>query len=380
MPKKLSSPNLAFVLVVLIGILLPGIALLAAIFGIQTDVENSFGAPSPRLTSTQRILLTWQLWQEGKTLTNVSDPSGSEQVFQIAIGEAVDKISGHLQQQGLITNADAFRSYLVYSGLDISIQAGEYQLSPAMTAIQIAHTLQDSTPTTVTFTVLPGWRTEEIAASLPTSGLNISPEEFLAIAAQTPEGYTFSVGLPASASSEGYLFPGSHELSRQTEISELMKILLSASERNLNGELRQGFAAQGLSLHEGVILASIIQREGIRDGEMPMIASVFYNRLAEGMSLKTDPTIQYAVGYNTEQNTWWTNPISLEDLQIASPYNTYLYPGLPPGPICNPGLAALQAAAHPSQTPYYYFRAACNGSGLHNFSVTFDEHQANACP
>lgn len=112
---------------------------------------------------------------------------------------------------------------------------------------------------------------------------------------------------------------------------------------------------------------------------MPMIASVFINRLNIGMKLETDPTVQYSLGFNQAQNTWWTNPLSYSDLEIDSPFNTYIYAGLPPAPIANPSLTALQAVAFPAQTPYYYFRAACDNSGRHNFSQTYEEHLSNAC-
>lgn len=98
------------------------------------------------------------------------------------------------------------------------------------------------------------------------------------------------------------------------------------------------------------------------------------------MNLDSDPTVQYALGYNSSQNSWWTNPLSSADLQIDSPYNTYLYAGLPPGPISNPGLSALQAVAFPAETPYLYFRAKCDGSGTHNFAETLEEQIQNACP
>jgi UPF0755 protein len=156
-------------------------------------------------------------------------------------------------------------------------------------------------------------------------------------------------------------------------------LLLLEFSNTLSYEIKAGIEQQGLSLYEGVILASIVEREAILAEEMPIIASVFYNRLAIGMRLETDPTVQYAIGYNPGQGTWWTNPLSLSDLQIDSPYNTYLYPGLPPSPISNPSITALQAVAFPAQTPYYYFRAACDGSGRHNFSETYDQHLSNAC-
>jgi UPF0755 protein len=98
------------------------------------------------------------------------------------------------------------------------------------------------------------------------------------------------------------------------------------------------------------------------------------------MKLQTDPTVQYALGYNAAQGTWWTNPLSMDDIKFESPYNTYIYPGLPPGPISNPGLAALEAVAHPAESNYYYFQAKCDGSGQHNFAETFEQHQQNYCP
>ena len=151
-------------------------------------------------------------------------------------------------------------------------------------------------------------------------------------------------------------------------------------ETQVTPELRNGFITMGLDLCQAVTLASIVQREAVLEDEMPMIASVFYNRLNSGAVLASDPTVQYALGYNQSQSTWWTNPLSTQDLQIDSAYNTYIYPGLPPGPIANPGLAALRAVAFPAQTPYYYFRAACDGSGRHLFAETYEEHLKNACP
>jgi UPF0755 protein len=122
-----------------------------------------------------------------------------------------------------------------------------------------------------------------------------------------------------------------------------------------------------------------VERESIDREEMPMIASVFLNRLEAGIKLEADSTVQYALGYNARHDSWWKSPLSSADLSIDSPYNTYRHPGLPPGPIANPGLDALRAVAFPARTPYYYFRAACDRSGKHVFAQTFDEHLANAC-
>ena len=126
-------------------------------------------------------------------------------------------------------------------------------------------------------------------------------------------------------------------------------------------------------------LASIVERESIQDEEAPQIASVYLNRLNIGMKLDADPTVQYALGFNPVQNTWRTNPLSATDLHVASSYNTYENAGLPPSPISNPSLNSLQAVAFPAETPYYYFRARCDGSGLHIYAESFDEHIANGC-
>jgi UPF0755 protein len=121
----------------------------------------------------------------------------------------------------------------------------------------------------------------------------------------------------------------------------------------------------------------MVEREAVINEEKPLIASVFLNRLALDMKLDSDPTVQYAIGYDP---VWWPNPLSLADLEVDSPFNTYKYAGLPPAPIANPGLSALRAVAFPADTPYFYFRARCDGSGYHDFAETFEEHLSNGCP
>jgi UPF0755 protein len=319
------------------------------------------------------------LWQQND-LTQPLDPAGTPRSFSVGMGEPTTSFVERLRQDGLIANAGAFRNFLKYSGLDTTIQAGEYTLSPAMTAIEIARALQDATPQEVTFGVLAGWRLEEIAASLSASGLNVSPEEFTNTALHHPSFFIAIPDLPDETSCEGFLFPDTYQLPRATTANELVTTLMGRFDELVTAELRAAFANQGLTLYEAVTLASIVQREAVLEKEMPRIASVFFNRLAAGMKLDSDPTVQYAIGYNDRQSRWWTNPLSLSDLSFDSPYNTYLYTGLPPGPISNPGLPALRAVAAPETTDYYYFRAACDGSGQHNFAKTYEEHIANACP
>ena len=290
-------------------------------------------------------------------------------------------IALHLEDAGLIKDAIAFRYYLIYSGSDTNLLSGDFSISQSLNAVEIAGLLQDANAKDVVFYILGGWRLEEIAAGLAVSGLPISPEEFL-MAAENP---SFGV-VPNSLakmnlnSLEGFLLPGNYRFRRSMRVDDVISGALLAFDTQLTDELRQGYSRQGLDLFEAVTLASIVQRESMVEDEQPIIASVFYNRLNKGMRLESDPTVQYALGYNNIQKTWWTNPLSLDDLKQKSPYNTYMNLGLPPGPIDSPDLSALRAVAFPAQTPYLFFRAKCDGSGRHNFSITFEEHLNNECP
>lgn len=344
---------------------------------VPSRATRIYGTPASSLSFPQRIQYSaLLLWYDG-LLTQPLDPSGAEQSFTVEIGESVGTVANHLQMVGLIRDAEALRSYMIYSGIDTSMQAGEYKLSTAMSAMDIAHELQDATPEEVTFVVLPGWRLEEIAGALPTSGLPVTYDEFLSAAKMPPQDYDF---LSGTSSIEGFAYPDSYIFSRKISVDEMINDMLRNFSTHLTLDLKNGFEKQGLTVYQGVILASMVEREAVHEEEQPLIASVYLNRLKIGMKLDADPTVQYAIGYNFLQQSWWTNPLSLLDLQVNSIYNTYKYPGLPPTPIANPSLGALHAVAFPEETTYYFFRAKCDDSGFHEFSETFDEHLQNGCP
>jgi len=176
------------------------------------------------------------------------------------------------------------------------------------------------------------------------------------------------------------LYPDSYILPRITTADELVEVLVRNFDLHLTSDLRDGFDRQGLGIYQAVTLASIVQRETVRDDEAPMIASVYINRMNIGMKLDSDPTVQYALGYDAARHTWWTNPLSADDMKINSPYNTYLFGSLPPTPVSNPGMDALRAVAFPAESAYYYFSARCDGSGYHNFAKTLQEQVQNLCP
>jgi UPF0755 protein len=338
-----------------------------------------FGPPSTNLSLIQRTIYSYRLLSNEKKFLSPLEDHASSRLFLIESGESVNSISTRLEEEGFISNADTFRTYLIYSGLDTRVQAGKFQLSPSMSPLQIAGRVMDPIPEDVTFNILPGWRAEEIAASLPTSGLLVTEQEFIDLI-KNPPADIFPPGMEPEESLEGFLMPGSYEVKREISARELVGVFLNRFHESVPQDLRDGFTNHGLSLREAVILASIIQREAMVDDEQPLMASVFYNRLAAGMRLESDPTVQYSLGYQFLKNVWWKNPLTREDLGVDSRYNTYMYPGLPPGPISNPSISALQAVANPAQTDYYFFRARCDGSGRHFFAVTYDEHLNNACP
>lgn len=380
MSKRRTPLNVILPLGLIVVLCLGACLLIFGYLEINRRAETAFGPPSPDLDPLQHLQLSVQLLFQADQLHSPAAIFGDSVSFEIPLGESPLVIASRLESSGLISNASAFVTYLKYSGLDTTLQAGKYSLSPTVSPVELAHILQDATPTEITLSVLSGWRLEEIAATLPTSGLAITPDEFL-LAASSPAAQTpLPADFPEGSTLEGFLFPGSYRIPRETSSTQLLNILGEEFKTQLTMELMDGFQLQGLNVFQAVTLASIVEREAIVAEEMPLIASVFLNRLMIGMPLEADSTVQYARGFNQEQNTWWTNPLSSSDLQFDSPYNTYIYHDLPPGPIANPGSRALRAVAFPAQSPYFYFRATCDDSGLHTFSETFDEHLNKACP
>lgn len=380
MKKKRSSLVNLLVFLILMSVCIILILSAWIVFSLPARAASLFGPANPDLAIQQHIYLSARLLFQEKELTQAESPDGEPQTFEIQLGETTPEITRRLQSQGILTNSQVFRDYLVYSGLDTSIQAGQYILNPRMSPIEIAHALQDATPQNITFNILAGWRMEEIADALPTSGLSFAPGSFLAFAQNPVLSHPVLQYLPEGASLEGFFFPDQYRMDRDVTQEQFISTILDNFLVKITPTLLEGFKNQGLDLYQAVTLASIVQRESVAEDEMSTIASVFLNRLSMGMRLETDPTIQYALGYQNTAQSWWKNPLGLEDLKFDSLFNTYIYPGLPPGPIASPGIQALTAVAQPEQTPYFFFRAICDGSGRHNFSQTFEEHKANACP
>ncbi len=339
------------------------------------QAQRLFGPPDPALGWLQRWRLSLTLTLRASALQRPVAFPQAETTLVIPPGASAAEIAGTLWDQGVVSDPAAFLAYLIYTGADRRLQQGAYRLQGPLSALQVAQRLQDPQARLTTVRVLPGWRREEIAATLE-AGSRLTGEAFLQATAQAA-AYDLPFAVPPTATLEGFLFPAVYSLGPGDDAAALARAMVARFERAVTPALLEGFAAQGLTPYQALILASIVQREALLEEEMPLIASVYLNRLRLDMPLEADPTVQYALG---RPGRWWKSPLSLEDLQVDSPFNTYRHKGLPPAPIANPGEAALRAVAFPAISSYLYFRAACDGSGRHVFSETFQEHLQQRCP
>lgn len=332
----------------------------------------------------QRLYLQIYLDSRAEQLTQPAGSGNLPVSFSVAPGETADTIAANLAAAGLLNDTELFGNYVRYHSLDSGLEAGDFLLSPQMTIPELAEALTEGVLREVDVRLLEGWRLEEMANYLATvNAAQIDAEAFLAITQrQAPfdlSRYDFLASLPPEATLEGFLFPDTYRVPPEADAAYLVDKMLQNFSNRVTPAMRQAYGFYGLSLREAVTLASIVEREAVVQEERPFIAGVFLNRLAQEMKLEADPTVQYALGRHADTGKWWKNPLTLDDLAFDSPYNTYVVTGLPPGPIANPGLAALQAVAEPAQTEFIFFVVDCTATtaGSHIFSVTYEEHLAN---
>ena len=320
----------------------------------------------------------------------LSRPAGVDPApvpFVVPSGASGKSIAQELQTAGLIGDALLFEAYVREGGLAGQLQAGEYTLRRTMTIPQIAVELLHAEAPSVTITVRPGWRLEQTADALTQSGmLDGTAYQAMAQAAdlstlppEVRQSYSFLQFLPAGQGLEGYLYPDSYQIARDgAQAADLIRRQLDEFERVVMPAYWDAAARQDANvrdLHQVLTIAAIVEREAVLEEERPMIAAVYLNRLAQGMRLEADPTVQYAMGYQAGSGQWWKTPVFLEEYSsVISPYNTYLNAGLPPGPIAAPRLSSILAVLYPAQHEYVYFVAEPGGSGRHTFSRTFEEH------
>jgi UPF0755 protein len=292
-------------------------------------------------------------WERGLLPLDASNKTS--QIFVIKNGEGVREIANNLRTQRLIRDPVVFFLLTKLEGLDKKIQAGDFRLNPSMSTQDIATNLTHGT-LDIWVTIPEGLRADEIADLLKTK-IPSYKESWRTELEQN----------------EGYLFPDTYLIPRDADINLVLTLLKNNFQKKYDGV--KDTKTTALTDAQTIILASIVEREAKYAEDRPLAASVFINRLNIGMALGSDPTIQYALGYQADTKTWWKKDLTVDDLKVDSPYNTRLNPGLPPGPISNPGLSAIEAALNPAKTDYLYFYADKQGH-LH-FATTLQGHQAN---
>lgn len=319
-----------------------------------------------------------QLQQNADALARPAGTDSREATFTVESGELPTDIAVRLERDGFVSDSDLFLTLLKCRHASETIQAGDHVIRKNMTMDEIVTALQRGTQRGITVTIRPGWRAEQIAEYL--AGLNLpqfDKDEFTRLVQNGNFDYDFISDRPKDAPSsvEGFLFPETYNVLQAITAEQLINRFLSEYAKRITPEMRARAAADKLTLFEVMTLASIVEREAVKPEEAPVIAGVYMNRVDKGMLLNADPTVQYAVGFTKETKQWWPLLPLASYAKINSPYNTYIYTGLPPAPICEPGLSAIQAALEPAKTDYFYFLA--KGDGTHVFAKTLEEQNAN---
>lgn len=299
-------------------------------------------------------VFSYLFYQEGLLAVDKNDKS--TKIFVIQKGEDLNSIVKNLSKENLIRNSLVFYLMIKQKGIDKKIQAGDFRLSPSMNSSQIADTLTHGT-LDEWVTIIEGLRKEEIAEAV-SKVFDVPEIEFIKL------------------SPEGYLFPDTYLISRQASAEAIINVLTSTFNDKLNNELKAKIKKLGLSTHEGITLASIVEREARTEASRQQVAGILLKRINEGMPLQVDATIQYALGYQAQQKTWWKNNLTPEDLKINSAYNTYLNIGLPPEPICNPSLSSLTAVTNADPSTPYLFYITGKDNKMH-YAKTLEEHNKN---
>ena len=288
-------------------------------------------------------------------------PGSAQKVFTISPGQDFSSVTNDLAREGIITHPTKFKLIARRVGHDKQIKAGEYLLSPALTPRQVLEKLVNGTVRFFRLTIPEGYTLEQIAATAAREGF--ADKETFKKATEDPD-------LPArygieAPSLEGYLFPDTYLFSREATAPDIVAAMLTRFQQVFKQSWRQRATEMGMSVHEVVTLASIIEKETGSASERPLISSVFHNRLKKGMRLETDPTVIYGIKE-------FNGNLTRKDLTTPTPYNTYLIAGLPPGPIANPGKAALEAALYPVDSPYLFF--VSKNDQTHQFSSNLADH------
>jgi len=298
--------------------------------------------------------------------TPASD-NDAEKTFVVNKGDTTSQIAKNLKEAGLIKKAVFFEKYVEDENLAEKLQAGEYLLKATMTPKEIADNIASGKTGEPQITIPEGWKAEEIAEDLAREGI-VTQQEFMNVIKKANFNYEFLKDKSEGASLEGYLFPDTYRISQETNSREIIQKMLDNFDKKLDKKLRAEIQKQNKTIFEIIIMASLIEREIAEEKDRPTVAGIFYKRLEQERALESCATIQYILGSNKKR-------FSYEETRTESPYNTYTNVGLPPGPICNPGLSAIKAAIYPQESDYLYFLS--DNKGKTHYAINSEEHEAN---
>jgi UPF0755 protein len=285
------------------------------------------------------------------------------EIFVIQKGESLTSVADRLKKEDLIRSSLAFKILILTKGLANNIQAGDFRLKPSLTAEEVAYILTHGS-LDVWLTFPEGWRREEFGRRLAANLDDFDYQEFLDLTEEM----------------EGYLFPDTYLIPKEASPSAAIKIFTKNFDKKFSPDLEAAAKVKGLTKKQVVIFASIVEREARSEENRSLIAGILLKRWRKGWALQADATVQYAKANqqstisNQQLTNWWPK-VKKEDLQIDSPYNTYKYPGLPPTPICNPGLASIKAVINPEESDYWFYLA--DPSGTVHYAKTNEEHNEN---
>ncbi len=294
---------------------------------------------------------------------------GEEKIFIVQEGEGLQEIAENLRLERIIGHKLVFVLYVYLKGDANNLQAGKYNLSPSMNIAEIAKKIigGDVFHDWVKITIPEGWTSKQIEAKLIELQI-VDPQKYTYYAIST-ESFPFLTDKPKDGNLQGYLFPDTYYFEKNSSIEEVIKKMLVNFREKLTDDLYEEIKRQNKTLHEILIMASILEKEVRSDEDRAVVSGIFWKRIKDKYPLESCATIAYIL----EVDKW---QYSIEDTRIESPYNTYTNIGLPPTPINNPGLSAIKAAIYPQESDYYFFLTDPE-TGNTIFSKTFQEHSAN---
>lgn len=293
--------------------------------------------------------------------------TAAEQFVDIPNGTGPAGIGQRLVDAGIVRDPWTFRAAVLISGRARELKAGEYRFDKPIDALEVIDRIRRGDIYRRMLTFREGLTTAEMAVVFEQKGFG-SAADFVQAASDPAAIRDLD---PAARDLEGYLFPETYALPRGTSAREVVGWMVTGFKKAFDEELRAAAVADGLTVRQVVTLAALVEKETGTPDERPIVAAVYRNRIKMGMAMQADPTVIYAL----QKAGRYNGNLTREDLQLDSPYNTYRYPGLPPGPIASPGRASLQAAVRPAPVDYVYF--VSKNDGTHAFATTLEEHNQN---